>query len=300
MKKVIKILIISYLAIFVLSANIYADNTKDCETGTKDIFEKYQCRIEKVCKSYNENKKIFNPEKYKKAKEYENSDISNFFSVTLINQVPIKKAISIYKENMNSIYKCAMIGIQKKSILNIKNDLKLDKTGDLNKNLDSKINNLVNRLDMTAKSAKCLIDDKNNSLNKLNILKQTTQITCEYAYYMSYLKEYYDDTEVVGFPKNGSGTIAGTGYISTGSITNVVFAKELAGIQNNLDLELEHSFKIFSISFNAYNEYENNYPIHFLLELIKEDYTIFRDKLYAVLNPINQVVYKISNAMKKN
>ncbi|MDP2396643.1 MAG: hypothetical protein Q8S84_04390 [bacterium] len=53
------------------------------------------------------------------------------------------------------------------------------------------------------------------------------------------------------------------------------------------------------MAFHALTEYENNISIHFLLELIKDDYIILREKLHEVINPINQVVYKISNAMRK-
>ncbi len=68
-------------------------------------------------------------------------------------------------------------------------------------------------------------------------------------------------------------------------------------IQIEIDNEIEHSYKMFPLAYHAYSEYENNYSIHVLLELIKEDYMVLRKKLYSALNPINQVVYKIANAM---
>jgi hypothetical protein len=76
-------------------------------------------------------------------------------------------------------------------------------------------------------------------------------------------------------------------------------ANDMSSINSSLEAEIKHAYKTFPVSYNAYTEYENNFPIHFLLELLKEDYYIFRQKLHEVLNPINQVVYKISNAMKK-
>jgi len=54
------------------------------------------------------------------------------------------------------------------------------------------------------------------------------------------------------------------------------------------------------MAFNTYIDYENNYPIHILLELIKEDFIVLRRKLHEAISPINQVVYKISNAMSIN
>jgi hypothetical protein len=197
---------------------------------------------------------------------------------------------------MNSIYKCAMIWIQKNSILNIKQKLlNIDKTWDVRKNLEPKIDSIINRLDMVSKSNNCLEIDKKTIYNKLSILKQTTQITCYYAFYIDYLKEYYKDPKNILWidPKEIDAWEEVKTYLNT------EVANKLKNIQLDLDRELEHSLKIFPIAFHAYSEYENNFPIHFLLELIKEDYMVLRDKLHEVLNPINQVVYKISNAMKK-
>jgi hypothetical protein len=53
------------------------------------------------------------------------------------------------------------------------------------------------------------------------------------------------------------------------------------------------------IAFTAYKEYENNLPAHLLLQIIKEDYIIIREKLQKAMNPIAQVVYKIANAMQR-
>ncbi len=69
--------------------------------------------------------------------------------------------------------------------------------------------------------------------------------------------------------------------------------------KTEIDQEIAHTYKIFPIAFDMYNQYENNITIHLLLELIKQDYVVYRQKLHKTLNPINQVVYKIANAMKK-
>jgi|GEM_PF-4351992 len=65
---------------------------------------------------------------FKEADNYKEASVSDVLLVTSINQKPIKKAVSIYKENMNSIYKCALIQIQKNSLRNLRPLLKLDKT----------------------------------------------------------------------------------------------------------------------------------------------------------------------------
>ena len=70
--------------------------------------------------------------------------------------------------------------------------------------------------------------------------------------------------------------------------------KYISGIINE---EVEHTYRVFSLAFQAYAEYENHYLTHILLEMVRGDFIVFRDSLQATLNPINQVVYKISNAM---
>jgi hypothetical protein len=39
--------------------------------------------------------------------------------------------------------------------------------------------------------------------------------------------------------------------------------------------------------------------VHVLLELLREEFLVLREELHKVLNPMNQVVYKIANAMRK-
>ena len=78
-----------------------------------------------------------------------------------------------------------------------------------------------------------------------------------------------------------------------------VVAQDLQKVASDISLEVEQAYKVFPLAYHAYGEYEDNFPVHFLLELLKEDYQELRQKLHQVLNPINQVVYKISNAMKQ-
>ena len=69
--------------------------------------------------------------------------------------------------------------------------------------------------------------------------------------------------------------------------------------KSEIQQEIENTIKAFPIVFKAYSEYENNLVSHILLELLREDFLVLREQLHKVLNPINQVVYKISNAMRK-
>lgn len=206
-----------------------------------------------------------------------------------------------YKENMNNTYKCGMISIQINSLKMLKPKLNLDKTGHIWKSLWPKIDNMIQRLEMTAKSWKCELIDKKTIYNKKSILWQTTLATCKYTFYMQYLKEYYSDTRNVVTPPSEieNENIPQELKQNAINVSSLEAWKKMSSIQSDIDTELENAYKVFPIAFHAYSEYENNYPIHFLLELIKEDYMVFRDELHKMINPISQVWYKIVNAMKK-
>jgi hypothetical protein len=135
---------------------------------------------------------------------------------------------------------------------------------------------------------KCIDSNEISSIQKLNVLKQATYETCKYINYLEYLKK---DNEVI------------ESLTSNSKEEPNYTIDELFEAQRSrnaaLNEEIEHTYKVFPVAYQAYSEYENNIIIHFLLELLKEDYITIREKLHKTLNPLNQVVYKISNAMRK-
>jgi hypothetical protein len=186
---------------------------------------------------------------------------------------------------MNDIYKCAILWIQKKSLLLIKEEL-ININPNLLDNLWTKIDQKINLIRLSLSKFKCIDSNEKTSIQKLNVLNQVTYETCKYINYLEYLKE--KNQIIKSLIKEDKDQYS----------LNELFQAEK--IQNSsLDEEINHAYKVFPIAFHAYSEYENNIIIHFLLELLKEDYLIIREKLHKVLNPINQVVYKISNAMRK-
>ncbi len=72
-----------------------------------------------------------------------------------------------------------------------------------------------------------------------------------------------------------------------------------ASSRNEIAQEIKHTKKVFTVSFQTYSNYENNLVIRILLWMLENDFKMLRDKLYSAISPINQVVYKISNAMSK-
>lgn len=281
-----------FLLFLFLFLSLPITSAKDCEM-LEDEFEKYECRSDKICKQYDENKKVFNTEKFKNVESYKEVEIGDILLTSGSKQKWIQKAVEIYKQNMNSIYKCGIIGAQKNSLRRL---LELPIHENVKKSIEPKIHDIIKKLDITANSQKCLNIDTQTVFNKLGIFRQTTFLTCDYSFYMEYLKDYYNHpAHALGVdPKERENQ---SEEIQSYSLLEA--ADKITAAQKNISQELTQAYKVFPIAFHAYSEYENNFPIHFLLELLKEDYYILREKLHEVLNPINQVVYKISNAMKK-
>ena len=269
---------------------------EDCESKASS-YEKYDCRIKEICeKKYKDNKVVFDIIKFKEVWKWASTiDTSETLLVSWRWEKYIKEAVKIYKDNMNSIYNCAIINIQINSINLVKKDLLKWNNPTVEKELAPKIDKMLNTLDIKFKNYKCKNIDKKNITPKLNILRQTTYLTCSYDYYMEYLKEYYKDAWNAMKDELDKSSIDKTTLIL--SINEV--SNKLINLQSSINSEVNQAYKVFPLAYHAYSEFENNFPIHFLLELLKQDFISFREKLHKVINPINQVVYKISNAMKK-
>lgn len=270
MKKYLLIIIISTIVISVFSYNMFAAD-EETAYSTKLGFDLYQDRIKAICDEYIPEKKITNIED-----TYEEIPEETSFSLNDIKE--------IYKKNMNDIYKCSLISMQRRAILLIKEDL-ITKNPDLMDTIWKKIDNELKKLDSINSSLECLnLDDDESSSIKVYLLKQTTYETCKYLTYLEYLKEI-------------NNKIFLDEWQDKKSISSIL--EEKYGKGNTIEDEIENVYKVFPLAFHAAQEYENNIWIHFLLSLIKEDYLILREKLHEVLNPINQVVYKVSNAMRE-
>jgi hypothetical protein len=61
------------------------------------------------------------------------------------------------------------------------------------------------------------------------------------------------------------------------------------GIQTQIAKEISHSYKVFPIAYHAYSDYENNFPIHYLLEIVHADVLLLKTRLYETLMPIAQL-----------
>ncbi len=72
----------------------------------------------------------------------------------------------------------------------------------------------------------------------------------------------------------------------------------IARSRNKLIQEITHVKEIYPQAMVAFNEFEKTYASHIVLVFILEDYIKLRDSLKKLMNPIGQLIYKISNAQK--
>lgn len=275
MKKYLYIIIIAWISLFNLDQNTYA--AWDCEV--LDWYEKYECQIETHCVKYEPKDITFSADEYK-----EN------ILVSWEDENIYKQARKTYRDNQNGIYSCSIIKIQQNTFQLIKDKLlKVDKSGTLSSTIKQKIQLKMTKLQTLSKQKSCQITDNETIYSKKDLLIESSYQLCKYSFYLEYTKQHYSN--IANSLEINESEVEGQSY----GISYV------AQRQNTLQAEIEserlHSHKIFNLAFQSYIDYENNLPVHLLLELIKQDFIVYRQKLYQTISPVNQVVYKIANAM---
>lgn len=259
----------------------------------KKSYDLYQCRIKSICNYYIEwTKLLINTKDYLKAEE-----ANWLFSDEL------DEAKKIYRENMNNIYKCWILQSQKNSLNILKEKLlSIEKWWELKNKVLKKISARVASIDINFSKIWCKWIDKKSIVNKWAILNQTTYEICRYDSYLQYLKEYNTDLWNLMWLNDAEKSELEWKSVELDweTISYFDILTKYNYKQNSIDNELIQAYRVFPIAFSSYNEYENNFTMHIFLELILEDFIVFRDKFHQMINPINQVVYKISNAMSIN
>ena len=178
---------------------------------------------------------------------------------------------------MTNIYKCAIFETQKISFKSIKELINND--AELKRNILPKIEKKIGDIDTSEKKINCIPNDANtkNSVIKLKVLRETTYELCHYISYLEYLRDYNSDyaniwkqeaqnNTVLNDPKNaGTAGLANTLSTSSGSYNLTAIIELEKKKKSQIDDEIKHSYKIFPIAFNVYNQYEENMTIHILL-----------------------------------
>lgn len=317
MKK-ISLLIIMTLLVNLSTLSVFSADEVALSLSDKDNYELYQERVTNYCNEYkvtdstSELIYLINSPDYKTYTDF--TDLSKLGDSNLsetekekLNELNEKKLKDLenakkqYLNIMDWIYDCAVSTSYYKWYELIKEDL-IKGNAVINSSLSEKIKNQQEdivksqwELDESTWNTCKIISESKSSIIKKSVLKQATYELCKYNYYLEYLKwinknieyenlddDYYDEEQ--------------TKAINELAISSISEAKAIKS--NAIDLEIENTYKVFPKVYQSYSDYENSIAIHLLLELLKDAYSLLRESLHKTINPINQVVYKISNAMK--
>ena len=282
-KKIISTILLSFFVFSIFSINfIFAESDNNSLCWGKYWQDRYNCEIKNYCEIYKKQSKNLNfkwEDYFEKSKSWE--------------EILLENAKKKYRKNQNSIYACNIIKLQQNSFKLVKKLLKWDKTWIVTSKINQKIELRIEKLKTIAREKKCISpnnkEEGNSIINKQQLLNESAYEYCKYNFYLDYLKNHYKNVE------NSNKEFLWKTKQKSYKIW------QIANLQNKIQQDIieeeNHSAKVFDMAFATYIDYENNHPVHILLELIKEDFIVLRQKLYEAISPINQVVYKISNAM---
>lgn len=246
----------------------------------------YDCRVQNVCDAFKSEKPVYNSEEFKDYPEIQS------WNGGLINANGFEQAKVMYRKNIGNIYKCAIIQAQKNALNKLQDFVKQESTGDLNDVIGRQMQQRFNRLEITAGGINCTLADTDSIQNKLNILRETSHQACKYVSFLEYSKKYYQNFNNI---RNVENTNTNENY--TPKYPNQELPARINKMEQQIAEEIAHTYKVFPIAFQAYSEYENNFPIHFMLEILRGDFIVYRNVLYKSLMPLAQLGLKVINAM---
>jgi len=255
----------------------------------------YNCRVENVCREFKSDKPVYTWE------DYPNHQESSAWFANRWWQAPaFEDAKNIYRMNMGNIYKCGIIQSQRNALDSLLDLIQQEVSGEISDVIGWQIENQINRIEISSNTLGCSLTDTDTVQNKLNILKETSFEACRYISYLEYSQNYYSQLET--FTPNGDD---GTWWnIPEGFNEDLVnrypvgeLPRQINNVRQEIAEEIAHTYKVFPIAYHAYSEYENNFPIHFLLELVRADFIVLRQSLYQAIMPLAQVGLKVINAM---
>jgi|GEM_PF-1305919 len=229
--------------------------------------------------------------KYKEFLSKIKSDPSRIDMINLTTPSPnfLEKAQFVYKETMGTVYACAVLNAKLKIIKNLLNNVTIAKSN-IKQGLEKQESLLSKQLD--TKFCRNISEDKKELSIKKILLDNTTYQYCNYRQYLYYL-DYSSRNNLDTYFKSKNipnGTTDSSALKETdGAATYTKYQNE------HIKQEIAHVKEVFPQAMVAYTEFERTYASHVILELILQDYIDLRSTLKQLLNPIGQVIYKISN-----
>jgi len=291
--------ILTFILCLIVSLFFSAQSFWDDEIcGSQEEYALYECRVTNICDSYKSEKPVYSSEDYGKAE-----DATPEFQNQQAKTPALDNVKKIYRENMGNIYKCWMIQSQRNSLTKLWEFIKKESSGQLSDAVWGQIEQRIRRLELSSNTIWCALTDTDSIQNKLNILSETTHEMCKYTSYLEYIKSYYEKTNSTYDKTNPTDSQFLEDFYDNNALANLTKAtpqeisNEINQTKNAIANEISHTYKVFPIAFHAYSEYENNFPIHFLLEVVRWDFLILRKLMYQNLMPIAQLGLKVINAM---
>lgn len=274
-----------WLTFFFLAWSSYASTNCDAMDG----YKKFQCQQIKYCPKYKPESISYETEIYP-----DMADKSYLESLGWLTEStdPLVLGASIYRENQNNIYACSIIQVQRNSYSLIAEKLlPIDNTWEIKSQIQKKLDIKLKKLDLLAKNKTCKNTDPDSTYRKKELLKESTYELCKYRFYLEYVASFHNNLgnlqAVEMNPDNKEPYSRSLSYLTQRLITK----------KQDIAKETQHSYRVFENAFRSYVYYESNVGPHILLELVKEDLIAYRKNLYKTLSPINQVMYKVRNAM---
>lgn len=294
---------ISWIVIAILFWISTTNADFDCESEENkdsDFCKLYYENVSNVCNqqefyqntySQERNTPVYKTEKYKTPEEYiEDPDAWTYWS-TKPEFFPLEMVKRKYREDQNNIYKCWVLQAQGATFELIDTLLQIDKTWVIKNSTKNQLKSKISLVKQRSQQIRCNLS-KDIQTSKKQVLDQSTYEMCKYRYYLEFLKSYYNQIENI-VPES----IDDITDDSEGKIDLTFVADKRRSVLFQIDEEITHTYRVYDLAFNAYWEYQSFLPIHVVLELIKKDLIVYRENLYKTISPINQVVYKIINAM---
>ncbi len=261
-------------------------------------YDLYECRVENICKEYESPKPVYSSQDFQPAEnatpEFQNQKVS---------APALDTAKKTYRENMGNIYKCGIIQSQRNSLKKLLKFIKQESTGELSDAIGGKVDQRINRLELQSNAIWCALTDSKTEQNKLNILKETTYQMCKYTSYLEYIKSYYEKIWNDYKRTNPTDSQLNSWWYDDATLAQLTkttpreVSNYINQTKNGIAVEISHTYKVFPLAYHAYSEYENNFPIHFLLEVVEGDFLILRSTLHKTIMPIAQLGLKVINAM---
>jgi len=261
-------------------------------------YDDYKDNVAKVCNNweYKNNKVYKNTDFYLKAEDYKNNSIFWAYFTNTKELFPLDWVKKIYIDIQNNIYKCGMYQAQINAYNMASNAIRREKKWLLNDSIGKVIESKKKLIKNKIINNKCKTN-KDEELSKHQVLDQSTYELCNYIFYLDYLNNWYynEISNMAWFDNLNSSWI--NSQDKNQSIQTQLLASQTSSIKQNIENEVQYSYNMYNMAFDAFSEYDSFLAIHIMLEIIKQDYIVFRDTFYSAISPINQVWYKVIHAM---